>query len=422
MRQTTLPSGIQIISEHIPHVRTVSLGIWVKAGTFSEHQTEEGLSHFLEHMFFKGTQSRSARQIVEAFDNVGGELNAYTTKEYTCFYSKVIDEHMPLAVEVILDMLCRPLLSSEDIEKEKQVVLEEIAMYEDSPDEIIHDYLAQTIWPSHPLGRPVIGNRDSIVGIRQSAVEEYYTRQYRADNIIISAAGNLSHEALVDLINLYSGFVKPAAPLSPLQFPDIAYERRFIKREKATEQSHMCLGFPGLPWGHDQIYTMNVMNNVFGGGMSSRLFQAVREELGLAYSIYSYSSSYATAGYYSLYAGLSAQNIPRAFAAIATEIRSLRESHISAEELERAKQQVKGALIIGLESTSNRMSRMGRGLMLLGKVTPLEEIVQRIEAVDAAAVLELAQNTFRGDQASLCLLGAAAERDEAEGLLLDELQ
>ncbi|HSL94189.1 MAG TPA: pitrilysin family protein [Bacillota bacterium] len=422
MKYTRLPSGMQIISEAIPHVRTVSMGIWVRSGTFSELPDEAGLSHFLEHMFFKGSQSRSARDIVEAFDNIGGELNAYTAKEYTCFYAKVIDEHLPLAVDVIVDMLCRPAFAVEDIEKEKQVILEEISMYEDSPDEIIHDYLAQTIWPEHPLGRPVIGSRVSIAGMSHKAVNQYYARHYRPDNIVVSAAGNLDHETLVELICKHADFPHPDASLPLPHYPEINYQKNFVKRDKATEQSHICLGFPGLPWGHGDIYTMNVMNNIFGGGMSSRLFQAVREELGLAYSIYSYSSSYMPAGYYTIYAGLSAANVPRAFATIAEEISLLKASHVKAEELERAKQQVKGALIIGLESTSNRMSRMGRGLMLLGRVTPLDEIVSKIEAVDVEAVLDLAHRTFLPEQASLCLLGAQSEAIDAESMLLDALR
>ncbi len=403
-------------------MRTVSLGIWVRSGTFGELPDEAGLSHFLEHMFFKGTTSRSARDIVEAFDNVGGELNAYTAKEYTCFYAKVIDENLPLAVDVMMDMLCRPAFAAEDIAKEKQVVLEEISMYEDSPDEIIHDYLAETIWPEHPLGRPVIGSRESIASITHDSVRSYYSRYYRADNIVVSAAGRLDHETLVSLIGEYAHFPDPVSRLSAPVYPELNYQRRFVKREKATEQSHICLGFPGLPWGHADIYTMNVMNNIFGGGMSSRLFQAVREELGLAYSIYSYSSSYMPAGYYAIYAGLSAQNVPRAFDSIAREIGLLKESPVMAQELERAKQQVKGALIIGLESTSNRMSRMGRGLMILGRVTPLDEIVSRIEAVDDVAVMDLARRTFVPEQASLCVLGVPAPGAEDESLLLSALR
>ncbi len=416
-----MPSGLQVISEHIPHVRTVTLGIWVKAGTFSEAEDEAGLSHFLEHMFFKGSQARSAREIVEAFDNIGGELNAYTSKEYTCFYAKVIDEHMPLALDIMLDMLCRPAFVAEDVEKEKQVVLEEISMYEDSPDEIIHDHLAQAIWPAHPLGRPVIGTRASITQIDRHAVRRYYSSQYRADNIVISAAGNLDHDVLLELVDRHAGFTEPGSALRVVEYPHISYQRYFIKRDKPTEQSHLCLGFPGLSWGNEQIYTMNVMNNVFGGGMSSRLFQSVREDQGLAYSIYSYSSSFMPAGYYAIYAGLSAQNIPKAFSTIADEISSLKNFPVRPDELERAKQQVKGALIIGLESTSSRMSRMGRSLILLGRVTPLDEIVQKIEAVDAEDVLALAQSTFVPGKATLCLLGSEYAENGSEELLMDVL-
>lgn len=421
MEYSKLASGLQIVSEHIPHVRTVTLGFWVRVGTFSESAAEAGLSHFLEHMFFKGTGKRTAREIVEAFDDVGGEVNAYTTKEYTCFYAKVIDEHLPLAIDVLLDMLSSPAFTEKDIAKEKQVVLEEIAMYEDSPDELIHDDLAHTIWPSHPLGKPVLGSKASIASIELQDVRQYYDRYYTPANIIVSAAGNLSHANLEELIEKHARFLT-CGEKTLVAYPEISYGQRLQSRVKETEQLHMCLGFPGLPWGHKDIYVMNMLNNIFGGGMSSRLFQAVREDLGLAYNIYSYSSSFIPAGYYAVYAGLSYANLPQVLQTIGTEMRLICDNPVTPAELERAKQQVKGALVIGLESTVNRMSRMGRGLLLLDKVTPLDEIVSRIEAVTVESIQELANEVFAAEEASMCLLGSVDDSLDLQGLLINSLR
>ena len=416
MEYSKLPSGLQVVSEHIPHVRTVALGIWVRCGTYGEQDKEAGMSHFLEHMFFKGTETRSAREIVEAFDDVGGELNAYTTKEYTCFYAKVIDEHLPLAVEVIMDMLCHPRMSVADIEKEKQVILEEISMCEDVPDELIHDCLAATIWPEHPLGRPILGSRSSINALTQEGLLDYYNRHYFAQNIVVAAAGNLSHQDLLELLHEHCSFTH-SAQKGEWHQADISYTEKVNAIERPIEQLHMCLGFPGLSWKSESIYTLNVLNNIFGGGMSSRLFQEIREERGLAYNIYSYSASFVPAGYFSIYAGLSAERFPLVMSTLAEEIKKLKSAQVSPEELARAKQQVKGALVIGLESTANRMSRMGRSLLLMGRVNEIDEIVAKMEAVTARDVVELANAMLQGSRASLCVLGPTSQLSELDSYI-----
>ncbi|MBT9155788.1 MAG: putative zinc protease [Firmicutes bacterium] len=407
MQVTKLDSGLRVASEHIPHVQTVTIGFWVRCGTFAESSDEMGLSHFLEHMFFKGTQSRSARDIVEAFDDVGGELNAYTAKEYTCFFAKVMDEHLPLAVEVLSDMLTRPLFAEEDLEREKQIVLEEISLYEDAPDELIHDKLADAIWPHHPLGRPILGTRESITSITPHSLRQFYAKHYCPENVVIAACGHLSHEELVRLVEASCSLGSQGVCVS--DFADnLPYSERISVIERPIEQLHLCLGFPGLSWRDKDIYAMNIMNNIFGAGMSSRIFQGIREELGLAYSIYSYSASFVSAGYFAVYAGLSARNTATLLKTVGRELLAMKNAPVSAVEISRARQQVKGALVMGLESTANRMSRMGRGLLLIGRVMDTAEILERIEAVTLEDVQSLAKRVFALDQLTVCALGPTA--------------
>jgi len=408
MEATKLNTGLRVASEHIPHVQTVTIGFWVRCGTFAESPAEMGLSHFLEHMFFKGTESRSARDIVEAFDDVGGELNAYTAKEYTCYFAKVMDEHLPLAVEVLSDMLSRPLFSEEDLEREKQIVLEEISLYEDAPDEIIHDKLAGTIWPHHPLGRPILGSRESITGITVETCRQFYAAHYCPENIVVAACGHVSHDELVRLVEAHFRLKSQGVCVSDTAGTH-PYSERVSIMERPIEQLHLCLGFPGVAWSDKDIYPMNIMNNIFGAGMSSRIFQGIREELGLAYSIYSYSASFVSAGYFAVYAGLSARNTATLLKTIGRELLAMKNTPVSQAEISRARQQVKGALVMGLESTANRMSRMGRGLLLMGRVQDTGEILDRIGAVTLEDVQSLAQRVFALDQLTLCALGPTAE-------------
>ncbi|MBS3872681.1 MAG: insulinase family protein [Firmicutes bacterium] len=409
-------AGIVVASEHIPHVDTVALGFWVRCGTLYEGESEQGLSHFLEHLFFKGSQERSARDIVEAIDNVGGELNAYTTKEYTCFYVKVLKEHLGLAVDVLSNMLSAPKLSVSDVEKEKQIVLEEIALYEDTPDELIHDYLATTIWPHHPLGLPILGNKESIMALNREKCWDFYRRHYQPRNIVITAAGNLLHQQLVELVEEklkldgeQGGDASPATAT--------AYSERSCFVDKPTEQLHICLGFPGLAWQHEDIYTLSMLNNILGAGMSSRLFQLVREEMGLAYNIYSYSASFVENGYYGIYAGLSPRNAEQLVTAIGGELKAMKNGLVSAAELARAREQVKGAIVMGLESTANRMSRMGRGLLLVGEVTPTLEIVNKIEAVTPDDIQRLAERLLKMGSSTICALGPTKDLPDLSATL-----
>ncbi len=369
-------------------MRSVALGYWIRSGVVNEPLRLQGASHFLEHLIFKGTATRNAREISESFDRIGGEVNAYTAKEYTCFYFRVVDEHMPQAVEIITDMICHARLDQDDLSKERNVILEELGMYEDSPDDYVHDLLAQAIWPEHPLGRSILGTRATLKELGVDDLRQYYRQHYTADNMVIAAAGNVDHDRLADELQKHLELNEGRAGTSSVQPPKSSPRRLLV--EKPTEQLHLALGLPGLPLGHPRLYVWNLLNNILGSGMSSRLFRQLREEHALVYSAYSYTASLTQAGYSAIYLGLAPQNLEAALALIATELSSLRDHTVSSEELDRAKAQVKGALVMGLESTANHMSRLGRGLLMQGHVRPVEEIVAAIEAVTAEGLRDLA--------------------------------
>ncbi len=406
MQVTEIKPGLTLATKHIPWVRSVSLGFWVRSGVEYEPANWQGISHFLEHMLFKGTKNRSSREISEGFDNIGGEVNAYTAKEYTCFYFKVVDEHMPVAVDILADMICNSRLDDKDIVKERNVILEEVNMYEDSPDEYVHDLLAQAIWPDHPLGRAILGTRDTLKAITPENIRDYYRKHFSAGNIIIAASGSVDHDALLD--RLRAAIDLPSQPkIEPAHSPKIQPTQKLVDR--ATEQMHVTLGFPGLSLSDTRLYAWNLLNNILGAGMSSRLFQRLREEHALVYSAYSYTASFQMAGYSALYLGLTPQNVGKALSLIAGELRSLQREPVSAEELTRSKAQIKGALIMGLESTANHMSRMGRGLMLMERVRPMEEIVAEIEAVTQEDIQSLAQELYQRNQMAVAAVGNMQE-------------
>jgi len=302
-----LANGVKVLTEKIPHVHSASIGVWVDVGSRDENDHQAGVTHFIEHLMFKGTQRRSAKDIAEELDAVGGQLNAFTTKEYTCYYARVLDEHLPLAVDLLGDMLFHSRFDEVDIDRERNVILEEIKMYEDAPDELVHDIFAGTIWHSHPLGRPVIGGEQSVRNLSRADLRTFYKQFYTPGNIVVAAAGNFEHEQLLDMLNKTFG-----------QLTGNKKERRFVVpqpnkqvfcRTKDTEQVHLCLGTPGLPMDHEKIYVFQLINTILGGGLSSRLFQEIREQRGLVYSIFSYHSSYHDSGLFCIYTGLSKQNV-----------------------------------------------------------------------------------------------------------------
>lgn len=414
-KKETLPNGVRIITEEIPHVRSVSIGLWVGAGSRDERPEINGMAHFIEHMMFKGTQSRTAKQIAEELDAVGGQLNAFTSKEYTCYYAKVLDEHLDVAIDLLADMFFNSLFQPEELEKEKNVIIEEIKMYEDAPDELVHDFFASTIWHDHALGRPIIGNIDIVRSITREQMLDFYKNFYVPGSLVIAVAGSIRHEAVVaKLAPLFSDFTGPAPArhyLSPVA------NARILGKQKETEQVHLCLGTPGLPLDHEKTYILHVLNSILGGGISSRLFQEIREERGLAYSVYSYHTSYRDAGLFSVYTGLSRENLDEVLELIAREIKNIKKQGASPEEVRRAKAQLKGSMFLGLENVSNRMSRLGKSELCLGRIILPEEAAEKIDRVTGEDVRKLAGELFVKENFTMAAIGP--EQDVTVDLELD---
>ncbi|NLJ41918.1 MAG: insulinase family protein [Clostridiales bacterium] len=388
-----LSNGIQVITEKIPHFRSVSIGLWFRVGSVYENSSQNGLSHFIEHMLFKGTTSRSAKDIANALDAVGGQLNAFTAKECSCFYAKVIDEHLELALELLSDMVLNSTFNNGELEKEKGVILEEIAMYEDSPDDVVHELLSSKFFGSHPLGRPILGIAKNIKEYTQNGILKYYDLFYSPGNLVISIAGNFNRQDLIKLLEKYfGGWYKPGHEYIQLQFASphngISYKYKDI------EQAHMAIGYPGVSLGDDDIYPLMVFNNIFGGGMSSRLFQRIREDNGLAYSVFSFPSSYKHGGLFTIYAGMKSEQTERVASLIADEIDSIKDTGITNNEFSMAREQLKGNYILGLESTGSRMTAIGKNQLLLGKVLSPDEIMQKIDNVTLDSVYQAVNRVF----------------------------
>lgn len=404
-QKVVLPNGVRVITEEIEHVRSAAIGLWVGAGSRDERQGYEGISHFIEHMFFKGTEKRSARELAESLESVGGQLNAFTTKEYTCFYAKVLDEDLNLAIDVLSDMFFNSLFDPKEIEKEKKVVIEEIKMYEDSPDELIHDLFSEFVWNDHSLGKPILGTEKSIRSLSREKVLDYLGHHYAPDNLVIAVAGNIKHEDVVaKLAERYGSFKRGGKRLLEGTPQGQAVER-FITKD--TEQAHLILGVPGLGQDDPDIYPMHVFNNVLGGGLSSRLFQEIREQRGLAYSVYSYHSTYVDTGLFAIYAGTSPANTQEVVECVLAEIKDLKEKGITETELARTKAQIKGNLYLGLESVSSRMSRLGKTELTYNRVLTPEEVVEKLEKVTLEDVKRVIRRLWEQDRISLAMIGPA---------------
>lgn len=408
--KTTLPNGVRIVTEEIPHVRSVSLGIWVGAGSRDEDEANNGIAHFIEHMLFKGTEKRSPKEIAETLDAVGGQLNAFTSKEYTCYYAKVLDEHLDIAVDLLSDMFFNSLFKQDDIEKEKNVIIEEIKMYEDAPDEIVHDLFADALWSGHALGRPVIGTEQIIKSLNRDDLLKFKEQFYSSKSIVVAAAGNVCHEKIVEKLALLFGAIKPVSLGRNYSAPET--HSRTQVRKKDTEQVHLCIGTPGLPMDHHSLYTLHILNSVLGGGISSRLFQEIREERGLAYSVFTYHSSYRDAGLFSIYAGLSKNNLNEVISLIAREMKDFRNNGISAEELVRAREQLKGSMYLGMENVSNRMTRIGKSELCLNRAVTVDEVVEKINSVTLEGVKNLSGEMFKNGNLVISSIGPKLEENQ----------
>jgi predicted Zn-dependent peptidase len=400
---TTLDSGARVISEHVDSVRSIALGFWIRAGSRDELQEQAGISHFLEHLLFKGTDRFSSLEIDEAFDAMGAEVNAGTGKETTSVYSRFLDRHMDQAFDVMQDMVLRPTYP--DIDSERQVVIEEIAMYEDEPQDKVHDVLAQAIFGDHPLGRPVIGRADVVGNVPVPDIAAYHRSRYLPSNVVVAAAGNIDHDRLVELVESAVDGADAAPAPAPSDGPTGAAEPQVRFHRKDTEQYHLCLGGRGMSRADDRRFALRILDTILGGSTSSRLFQEVREKRGLAYAVYSYASHYADSGQVALYVGTRPDNVREAMDVIGTELRRLQDDGVTEEELERARENSKGRTVLSMESTLARMNRLGSSLLMGVPILTLDELLEQLDAVTLEDVNSLARELFRPDRMSAAGVG-----------------
>jgi predicted Zn-dependent peptidase len=405
---TTLPNGLRIITEVMPHVRSVSVGIWVGSGSRREAADCNGISHFIEHMLFKGTTSRTAEDIARSVDSIGGNLDAFTAKELVCFNTKVLDEHLEQAFDVLADLVLHPLFLEEDIEKEKGVILEEIKMEEDSPDYLVHEIFSSNFWQGHALGKPILGTPQTVRRFDSDMVRDYYGQVYVPENVVITAAGNLTHQRMADLVRRYFEALPRGTAAPPDPVPG-THARIALRNKKSLEQVHLCLGVPSYPLPHEDRFACYVLNTLLGGGMSSRLFQNIRERQGLAYAVFSELSPYRDTGCLTVYAGTSMESARKVVESITKEFRQFKEEPLAEGELRRAKDHLKGSLMLGLESTSSRMSNLARQEIYFGRFFSLDELLESIESVTEQDVRRIAQTFFDARQIALTILGNLAD-------------
>lgn len=404
IHREVLPNGLIILSEEMSHIRSISIGIWMKTGSRDEVPELNGISHFLEHMVFKGTKTRSARDIARQVDSIGGNMDAFTGKETICFNIKVLDEHLPLAIDILSDLVLNPVFDPKDIAREKGVILEEIKMDEDNPDYLVHEIFTQNFWKDHPLGKPILGTKETVRSFEQDKLFDTYHHRFAPNNMIISAAGNLNHERFAELIrerfaglgSVPNGFRQPTPSVTP---------RIITRNKKSLEQVQLCLGVASHPISDEKRYVSYVLNTVLGGGMSSRLFQKIREDQGLVYAIYSDLNPYRDTGCLSIYAGTSVESTPKVVESVVAEFRELKAGPIAPDELRRAKDQLKGSLMLSLESTTSRMSNLARQEMYFERFFSLDETIDEIESVTADGIAEMANSLFHQDKVAITVLG-----------------
>jgi predicted Zn-dependent peptidase len=406
IRRTRLPNGLLVLTESIPHVRSVSMGVWIDSGSRDESLPLNGISHFVEHMVFKGTTSRSAQQFAREADAIGGNLDAFTGKESICFNIKVLDEHIAPALDLLTDLVLHPTFTPDDISRELGVILEEIKMDEDNPDYLVHETFTQNFWKGHPLGRPILGTVKTVSSFNQQVVFDYYAGRFTPRNMVFSAAGHLDHDTFVARVadHFSSLAASSDAPLAHVPAP-ATYPHITLKRKKSLEQVQLCLGVPAPPVASPARYAVYLLNSMLGGGMSSRLFQTIREDRGLAYSIYSESNPFRDAGCLAIYAGTSAEKTPEVLRLTIEELRRLKEDTVPEAELKRAKDQLKSNIVLGLESSSSRMANLARQEMYFRRFFTVEDIVAEVEAVTAAGIQALARELFRPEAVALTVLG-----------------
>jgi len=404
IRREVLPNGLTLITEEMQHIRSVSIGIWIKTGSRDEDLQWNGISHFIEHMVFKGTKNRSAEDIARQVDSIGGNMDAFTAKECVCFNVKVLDEHMPIAMDVLSDLVLNPVFDVQDIGRERGVILEEIKMDEDNPDYLVHEIFTQNFWKDHPLGKPILGTKDTVKKFEREPVLDFYKQRFAPGNLIICVAGHLQHEQFVDLVRKHFGDMKPMSNGFYSSQPKVV-SRIILRNKKALEQVQICVGVPSHPIAHEKRHASYILNTLLGGGMSSRLFQNIRERQGLAYAIYSDLSPYRDTGCLSVYAGTSRESAAKVVRSVVSEFRKLKSDAVSGEELRRAKDQLKGSLMLSLESSTARMSNLARQEMYFDRFYTLDELIEKIESVTAEELQGLANEFFQTDSIAVTVLG-----------------
>jgi len=404
LRRTVLPNGLIVLTERMDHLRSVAMGVWIKSGSRCETPEINGISHFVEHMLFKGTRSRSAQRIAREMDSIGGNLDAFTSKETICFNVKSLSDHVPIALDVLSDMVLNPIFALSDIERERGVILEEIKIDEDNPDVLVHELFTQSFWKGHPLGKPILGTTETVGRLGQKQLFDYHGDRFHGGNMVFSAAGNLDHDQFVAAVTEKFSALAGGNTLHELSAPEPS-ARITLRNKKALEQVQICLGVPSPPITDENRYATLILNTVLGGGMSSRLFQTIREERGLAYSIYSDLNPYRDTGNLCVYAGTSANKALEVVDLILREFRNLKQTPVGAEELTRAKDQVKGNILLGLESSNSRMANLARQEMYFHQFFSAEEVIARVDQVDAGHVQTMAQRLFHRDSIAVTLLG-----------------
>jgi predicted Zn-dependent peptidase len=411
----TFPSGLRLVTEQMPHVRSVTVGVWLTRGSRHESDAESGVAHFVEHMLFKGTASRSAQQIAQAIDSIGGQLDAFTAKEYASYFIKVLDEHLPVALELLSDMILHPALAPDDVTKEQSVILEEIKMVEDAPDDLVHELFAQQFWAQHPLGRPILGTPDTVSSFSSDGLRRYFERTYAASHLVVVAAGHLEHPRLRDMVE--HGFASlPIRPASAATAPP-GVTPGVVRRHKDIEQSHICLGTRAYPYAHADRHVLYVLNTILGGSMSSRLFQHIREDRGLAYAVFSNLTTYSDAGMLTVYAGCASDKVNEVVDLTLAELGEISRVEVPADELRRAKDHLKGSLMLGLESTSSRMSHLARQEIYFGRQFTLDHTLDQIEAVTAADLQRVSRDLFLGSDLVATVVGPKDGQAPAESRL-----
>jgi predicted Zn-dependent peptidase len=413
-----LDNGLRLITEAMPHVRSVSIGVWLTRGSRHESDRHAGIAHFVEHMLFKGTGSRSAEDIAQAIDSIGGQLDAFTAKEYASYYIKVLDDHLPLAIDLLSDVVLHPAFPADEIGREKKVILEEFKMVEDTPDDLVHELFTQHFWEGHPLGRPILGTRDAVEGLTRESLQDYFGHAYVASNLLIAAAGNLEHARVRELVADAFGAIDPAGEVVRQGPPSVVPQ--VVIRTKELEQSHVCIGTRGYPQRHDDRYVSYILNTILGGSMSSRLFQNIRERRGLAYAVFSSLSAYRDAGALTIYAGCAGDAVGEVVDLVVDELRALKQVPVPDSELRRAKDHLKGSVMLSLENTASRMSHLARQEIYFEQHFTLDETLNGIEKVTSEEVQRVACDLFSNGSLGLTVLGPGdGEALTRERLALD---